>query len=56
MNIDEKILTGRYLAVYFVFADMILFAQYLWYRRTRRMQMKQQKSGLSFLQVPRENH
>ena len=38
-----------YLAVYFVFADMILFAQYLWYRRTRRMQMKQQKSGLSFL-------
>lgn len=32
-----------YLAVYFVFADLILFAQYVWYRRTIRMQMKQQE-------------
>jgi len=38
-----------YLAVYFVFADLILFAQYLWYRRTKRMQMKRQENGLSFL-------
>ena len=38
-----------YLAVYFVFADLILFAQYVWYRRTIRMQMKQQERGLSFL-------